>query len=122
MMSNFRSENYLLLETYRKNNQPVQTPVWFVIDGDLIYVVTREKTGKVKRIKNNPRVKISPCTFSGKIIGKWVSGTAKRVSEEESKRAIDLRKKKYGFKAKIAQFASRGKGNLVVFSIELENQ
>ena len=119
-MSNLSSENYISLETFRKNDQPVRTPVWFVIDNDLVYVITREKTGKVKRIANNPKVKISPCTFSGKITGKWISGTAKRVDGNESQRAIELRKKKYGFKAKIAQFASRGKGDLVVYSIKLE--
>ena len=37
-----------------------------------------------------------------------------------SEKAIKLRKKKYGFMANIAQFASRGKGDLVVFSIKLE--
>lgn len=122
MMENLHSEQYISLETFRKNNQPIRTPVWFVIENDLIYVITREKTGKVKRIKNNPHVKISPCTFTGKIIGKWISGTAKRVDGNESNRAIELRKKKYGFKAKIAQFASRGKGELVVFSIKPESQ
>lgn len=121
-MENLHSEKYISLETFRKNNRPIRTPVWFVIENDLIYVITREKTGKVKRIKNNPHVKISPCTFTGKITGNWISGTAKRVIGNESKRAIELRKKKYGFKTKIAQFASRGKGDLVVFSIKPESQ
>lgn len=93
-MKNLQNEQYVSLETFRKNNQSIRTPVWFVIENDLIYVITREKTGKVKRIKNNPRVNISPCTFTGKIIGKWISGTAKRVVGNESKRAIELRKKK----------------------------
>lgn len=119
-LQNFQTQKYISLETYKKNNQPVRTPVWFVIQDDLIYVITREKTGKVKRIKNNPHVKISLCTFSGKIIGDWNSGIANRVFDNESKIAIKLRKKKYGFKASIAQFASRRKGNLVVYSIKLE--
>ena len=111
---------YISLERFRKNNLPVSTPVWFVQDKEEIYIVTREKTGKVKRIKNNPQVKFAPCTFSGKIKGEWTSAIAKMVYDEEFKRAIDLRKKKYGFKAKIAQFASRGKGDLVVFSIKAD--
>jgi len=119
-MQNLLSQKYVSLETYKKNNQPVRTPVWFVIQNDLIYVITREKTGKVKRIKNNSQVKISPCTFSGKTKGDWNSGIAKKVLGGESQIAIELRKKKYGFKAKIAQFVSRGKGDLVVFSIKLK--
>lgn len=120
MATNLDNEMYISLETFRKNNQPVRTPVWFVEDEKGMYIVTREKTGKVKRIKNNPQVKFTPCTFSGKIQGEWTSATAEIISGEESKKAIELRKKKYGFKAKIAQFASRGKGDLVVFSIKPE--
>jgi len=120
VLEDLHSQKYISLETYRKNNQPVRTPVWFVIDNDLVYVVTREETGKVKRLKNNSQVKISACTFKGKSTAEWISGNALRVSGEESKTAIKLRKKKYGFMANIAQFASRGKGDLVVFSIKLE--
>jgi PPOX class probable F420-dependent enzyme len=119
-LEDLESQKYISLETYKKNNQPVKTPVWFVINNDLIYVITREGTGKVKRIKNNPQVKLASCTFGGKPTGEWFSGKASKVLGEESDKAIKLRKKKYGFRATIAQFASRGKGDLVVFSIKLE--
>ena len=119
-LEDLQSQKYISLETYKKNNQPVRTPVWFVIQNDLIYVITREETGKVKRIKNNPHVKLAPCTFGGKPTGEWLGGNASKVTGEESEKAIKLRKKKYGFRAIIAQFASRGKGDLVVFSIKLE--
>ena len=120
ILEELESQKYISLETYKKNNQPVKTPVWFVIQNELIYVITREGTGKVKRIKNNPQVKLAPCTFGGKPTGEWVSGNASKVLGEEAKTVIKLRKKKYGFRATIAQFASRGKGDLVVFSIKLE--
>ena len=119
-IQDLESQKYISLETYKKNNQPVRTTVWFVIQNNLVYVITREKTGKVIRIKNNPHVKISVCTFNGKSTGKWTSGQAMKVLGEESEIAIELRKKKYGFMTKIAQFASKRKGNLVVFSIKLE--
>lgn len=119
-LENLQSQKYISLETYKKNNQPIRTPVWFVIQNDLIYVITRVKTGKVKRIKNNPHVKLAPCTFKGKPTGEWREGNTSKVSGEESEKAIKLRKKKYGFMATLAQFASRGKGDLVVFSIKLE--
>lgn len=122
VIQDLHTRKYISLETYKKNNQPVRTPVWFVIHSNLIYVITREKTGKVKRIKNNSCVKISTCTFNGKSIGEWILGNAMKVIGEESKTAIELRKKKYGFMEKIAQFVSKGKGNLVVFSIKLEGQ
>lgn len=119
-IQNFHAEKYISLETFKKNNQPVKTPVWFVIHNELIYVITREKTGKVKRLKNNPSVRIAPCTFFGKAIGNWILGNAKFVTDEEFKIALELRKKKYGLMDIIARFVSRKKGNLVVFSIKLD--
>lgn len=119
-IQDLQSKKYILLETYRKNNQPVRTPVWFVIQNNLIYVVTREFTGKVKRIRANPKVKLATCTFKGKPIGEWISGDATKVAGEDAQAAIKLRNKKYGFMARIAGFASRGKGDLVVFSIKLD--
>ncbi len=119
-LEEIESEKYISLETYRKNNQPVKTPVWFVIKNDLIYVVTRDQTGKVKRLRNNLQVKFALCTIKGKVTGEWVSGTAKILTEDETKDAVKWRDKKYGFMAKIAKFLSKGKGELLAFSIKTD--
>jgi len=119
-LEKIESKKYISLETYRKNNQSVRTPVWFVIKDDLIYVVTRDQTGKVKRLRNNLQVKFALCTIKGKVAGEWVSGTAKILAEEETKDAVKWRDKKYGFMAKIAKFLSKGKGELLAFSIKVD--
>ena len=113
-----KSEKCISLETYRKNNQPVKTPVWFVVKDNLIYVVTRSQTGKVKRLQNNLKVKFATCTARGKITGKWFSGVVEILSEDETKEISELRDKKYGFMAKIAKFFSKTKGELYGFSIK----
>ncbi len=118
-LEEIESKKCISLETYRKNNQPVRTPVWFVIKNDLIYVVTRDQTGKAKRLRNNLQVKIATCNFKGKVSGEWVSGTAKILSEDETKEVVMWRDKKYGFMAKIAKFLSKGKGKLLAFSIKV---
>ena len=115
-----KSQKYISLETYRKNNQPVKTPVWFVIKDDLVYVVTREQTGKVKRLRNNLQVKFALCTMKGNVTGEWVSGTAKILVDQEIKDAVKMRDKKYGFMAKIAKFASKNKGDFFAFTIKLD--
>ena len=112
------SEKYISLETYRRNEQHVRTPVWFVIKNDLVYVVTRDQTGKIKRIRHNQQVKIASCTIKGNITGEWIGGTAKILNEEDTKEVVRWRDKKYGFMAKIAKFLSKSKGNLIAFSIE----
>ncbi len=117
-LEEIESEKYISLETYRKNNQTVRTPVWFVIKNDLIYVVTSDKTGKVKRLRNNLQVIIATCTISGKVTGEWASGAAKILTEEETQDAVKWRDKKYGFMAKIAKFLSKSKGELLAFSIK----
>jgi len=119
-LEEIESEKCISLETYRKNNQPVRTPVWFVIKDDLIYVVTRDQTGKVKRLRNNQQVKIATCNFKGKIKSQWISGTAKILTEDETKDAVKWREKKYGLMAKIAKFLSKGKGELLAFSIKVD--
>ena len=113
-----KDKKYISLETYRKNKEPVRIPVWFVVLDRTIHVITREDTGKIKRIRNNPSVSIALCTFNGKPTSEYFPGTAKFVDEKSSNAAIELRKKKYGFMETIARFASRKKGKLVVFSIE----
>ena len=57
-LEQFHNQKYINFETYKKDGSPVRTPVWFVIDNDLLYVITREYTGKVKRLKNNQNVRI----------------------------------------------------------------
>ena len=116
----FSDAKYINLETFRKNGTKVKTPVWFVTYNDLIYVITREHTGKVKRLRNNPTVRICPCSFKGKPTGEWISGNAILVEGEEAKNAIALRKKKYGIKALLAGFMTKNKGDIVVYSIKLD--
>ena len=75
-ISQFDKTNYINLETYRKNGISVITPVWFVIEGKDFFVITKSSTGKIKRLRNNPKIRISPCDFRGKVKGKWLNGLA----------------------------------------------
>ena len=118
-LNEIESQKYISLETYRKNGNPVRTPVWFVVKDDLIYVVTRSQTGKVKRLKNNPQVKFALCNIKGKVTGQWISGTATILDDSQTAEAVKWRDKKYGFMAKIAKFMSKSKGEFFAFSISL---
>ena len=116
----FLDQKYINLETYKKNGTIVKTPVWFVIANDLIYVVTRKFTGKVKRLKNNSKVKICSCSFNGKPKGEWLSGNMTLVDDNEAKTVISLRKKKYGIKTILVGLVMKSKGKLIVYSIILD--
>ena len=120
ILDEIESEKYISVETYRKNGDSVKTPVWFTIKDNQIFVVTRDQTGKVKRLKNNSQVKIATCTIKGDIKGKWISGTAEILDEEKTKDAVKRRDKKYGFFSKMARFLTKNKGELLAFSIKIK--
>ena len=121
MLEQFSKQKYINLETYKRDSTSVKTPVWFVIDKGLVYIITRESTGKVKRLKNNQNVRVVPCSFKGEIKNEWVNGKAQKVTGSESDNVIKLRKKKYGFAVRLSGLFTSQKGNLVVYSIDLTN-
>jgi uncharacterized protein len=109
---------YINLQTYRKNGQPVSTPVWFMIDNKLIYVVTSPDTGKAKRLRSNPAVRIVPSGFRGEPKGQWIDGKARFAQGTEAEHAVQLRKKKYGIQARLAGML---RGTTAVIAIELSS-
>ena len=112
-------QKYINLETYKKDKTSVRTPVWFVIDNDRICIMTKEGTGKVKRLKNNQNVKIAICSMKGEIKNDWINGMAKILVGDDAEKIIKLRKKKYGFSARLISIFTSQKGKNVVYSIEL---
>jgi PPOX class probable F420-dependent enzyme len=88
-------QRYISLATFRKSGVPVYTPIWFADDNDKLYFMTNSKLGKCKRIRNNPQVKIAPCTIRGKITGPEFSATARFLRPEEFPRVREAIKAKY---------------------------
>jgi PPOX class probable F420-dependent enzyme len=67
---------YLSLTTYKRDGTAVSTPVWFVQDAGRLLAVTDADSGKAKRIRNNPAVRVALCTASGRLRSRLVSGKA----------------------------------------------
>ncbi len=61
-------EKYVLLTTFRKSGDPVATPVWIapLPDGTAGFT-TEPDVGKVKRIRNTPRVTLQACGMRGEV-------------------------------------------------------
>lgn len=74
---------YIALETFRKNGQGVKTPVWMVSQGEYLSVWTAAKSGKVKRIRNDGRVRVCASDWRGKPLGDWIDARA-RVHDDPS--------------------------------------
>jgi PPOX class probable F420-dependent enzyme len=100
-LARIRMGKYISVETFRKNGAGVKTPVWFALAADeTIYVYTEDNSGKVKRIRNNPRVRVAPCDIRGNITGESMDGTARLLQEGEPeyKYANALLNQKYWLK------------------------
>src|SRR5215472_13493031 len=88
-------QKYVNLATFRRSGTAVHTPVWFGEANGKLYVMTSSKLGKYKRIRNNPKVTIAPCTMRGKIIGPEFPATVRILPPEEFQQARRLIKAKY---------------------------
>jgi uncharacterized protein len=122
----FCDRKYLSLESFKKNGAGVRTPVWFAADPATplgsatakIYIYTIANTGKVKRIRNNPRVRIAPSDMRGKSLGQWVEARADVVTGEEAAYGVRLLNKKYWpMKQILAFFARFSRNQHVVMAI-----
>jgi uncharacterized protein len=90
-----RGQKYISLITLRKSGAPVPTPVWFGEEGDKLYVMTASRLGKYKRIRNNPQVRVAPCTIRGRVTGPECPAVARILPKEEHQHAHSTIRKKY---------------------------
>jgi PPOX class probable F420-dependent enzyme len=93
--SAIRGQKYISLTTFRKSGIGVATAVWFGEENDRLYVMTRSDMGKSKRIRNNPQVKVAPCTMRGRVTGAEFAATARLLPPEEHARARATINRKY---------------------------
>ncbi|SOD94615.1 PPOX class F420-dependent oxidoreductase [Blastococcus haudaquaticus] len=69
---------FVSLTTFRRSGEPVSTPVWVGRAGAALVVLTPAGSGKVTRLRSDPRVQIRPCGRFGKVADgvEPVDGTA----------------------------------------------
>ena len=122
-LEQFTDQKYINLETYRKDQTPVKTPVWFIINNDRIHITTKETTGKVKRLRNNQTARIAICSIKGDIKSNWVDvDVQKIIQESDVEKIVKLRKKKYGFSARLISMFTSQKGKTVAYSLEFTDR
>ncbi|MEO6999368.1 MAG: PPOX class F420-dependent oxidoreductase [Terracoccus sp.] len=86
----FDDVQYVSLTTFRKSGVGVPTAVWIARDGDQLVVTTVDRTGKVKRLANNPTVDLRPCDMRGNVVdgAPTYSGTAQVVRDATEVAAV----------------------------------
>jgi PPOX class probable F420-dependent enzyme len=76
-----RGHKYCLLVTYRRTGEAVPTPVWFGLGNGKLYVRSEADAAKVKRIRNDARARVGPCTARGKPLGLPAEGRARVLDD-----------------------------------------
>jgi uncharacterized protein len=104
------SERFISLTTFRRSGEPVSTPVWVARDGDALVVTTPAESGKVKRLRNDSRVEIRPCSRTGRVDehAGSVSGVAQLLTGDGDRaRLTDLIRAKYGLEYRLIMGVER---------------
>jgi PPOX class probable F420-dependent enzyme len=86
-VADVRKHKQALLVTYRRDGTPVPTPVWAAEAGGRLYVRTERISGKLKRLRNDPRMLVAPCTVRGKPLGAPFEATGRLVPPERARTA-----------------------------------
>src|ERR1700712_5600811 len=101
-------EKYVSVTTYRKSGAAVPTATWIVaLEGDRLGFWTSSRSGKYKRLRNNPAITVQPSDARGRVKSDSspVAGTAEVVTSGADFDAIQRQvRAKYGVMVPITRF------------------
>jgi PPOX class probable F420-dependent enzyme len=102
-------ERYVRVTTFRRSGEPVATPMICVVHGGHLYAITRSSSGKAKRLRNDPRVRVVASTGRGRPTGPEVAGTARILERERGGEVDRVFARKYGLFWRIYNGVGRGR-------------
>ena len=80
----------VLLQTRKRDGTWVGTPVSIVNDGDRLFFRSYDASGKAKRLRNFPEVRVAPSTVRGRPTGPATGGHARLLDGGEAEHAREL--------------------------------
>lgn len=106
-------ERYVSLATFRRDGRAVETPVWVVEHRGRLYVFTEADSWKVKRMRRDPRVRITPCNVRGALRGDATPGSGRIVGDPDTEAAVYRAfERKYGWQMHLLNLFSRLGGRI----------
>jgi hypothetical protein len=111
-MADFGSPRYIRFTNFRRNGDAVSTPVWFAPFGNDWVFSSAPDAGKVKRLRNDPRVEITASDVRGRVkAGTPVyEGTARLLGDDEFAAAGRAMSKRYGWQWKLLRGSEKLRG------------
>ena len=104
--------DYILLTTFTKDGRPKPTAIWAAPRGDGLVAISQEKSWKVRRIRNTPRVTIAVCDRSGNPKGEAVEAKATILEKSANGATYDAIGKRYGLLGKTFNVFSKLRGGM----------
>ncbi len=90
--------------------------MWFGLRDGKLHVRSEADVAKVKRIRNDPRVRVAPCTVRGKLLGPPAEGRARVLDQpsdgEEAEGALQTN---YGLGREVYERAGGALGTATVY-------
>ena len=111
-LADLAKAQYILLTTFTKDGRPKPVPIWAAADGDRLLVITEEKSWKVKRIRNTPRVTLATCTLRGRPTSEPVEGTAAILDKSQTGAVYAAIGRRYGIQGRLFNFVSKLRGGM----------
>jgi PPOX class probable F420-dependent enzyme len=103
---------YVLLTTFTKDGRPKPTPVWVARDGERLLVISEEKSWKVKRIRNTPRVTLAVCDIRGRPKSEAIEATATILDKSHNGAVYDAIGRRYGLVGRVFNMFSKLRGGM----------
>lgn len=117
--SSLDKANFVALETFKKNGDGVITPTWVTEENDKYYIWTDRDSWKVKRIRNNPNVRICKSDARGTPKDDWFDARVQILDSDDARqKATSLFLSKYRLQFRLFAFMGK-RAPKVILEIEL---
>lgn len=104
--------DYILLTTFTKDGRPKPTPIWAAADGERLLVITQEKSWKVRRIRNTPRVTLAICDVRGRPKSDPIEATATVLDKSYNGAVYHAIGRRYGLPGRLFSVFSKLRGGM----------
>ncbi|HZU48226.1 MAG TPA: PPOX class F420-dependent oxidoreductase [Mycobacterium sp.] len=97
-LDELRRARYALLRTYHRDGTPVDTPIWFRLEGNT--ALFRTKVGpKTRRLAAHREVELTACDYRGRVhpCAMTVAGRATILSGEDAAAGNNVLHQRYGW-------------------------
>ena len=99
-------EDFYALTTFRRDGTGVSTPIWLAPAKGRWYAFTAGRSGKVQRLRRDPRVQVARSDFRGEAAAAPTPGTARVLPDAQFALATNALTAKYGWKFRFFRLVS----------------